>query len=62
GVYQYLLLSQSPNGSEATDRAQLDVESVWCVRTSPSFYGTGFRLKVITPEARRVLEKCSHDR
>ena len=60
GIYEYMLLSQSPNGSDATDRAQLDAESVWCERTSPSFYGTGFWLKLITPEARYVLEKCSH--
>lgn len=58
-IFEYMLLAQSPKGGDATDRAQLDVESVWCERTSPSFYGTGFRLTNITPEARRVLELCS---
>lgn len=55
GVFEYLLLAQSPNGAEATDRAILDAESVWCERTSPSFYGTGFRLRTISPEAKQVL-------
>lgn len=59
GVYEYMLLAQSPNGYDGTDRGQVDAESMWCERTSPSFYGTGFRLKTISPEARVVLEKCS---
>jgi len=57
--YQYILLAQSPGGCGENSRGYLDVESVWCERSSPSFYGTGFRLLNISPQARQVLEKCS---
>lgn len=58
-VYQYMLLAQSPGDSGEGKRGNVDAESVWCERSSPSFYGTGYRLINISPEARRVLEKCS---
>ena len=56
--YQYMLLIQSQvNGN--TTRAPFDAECAWCEQTSPSFYGIGFRLEYISPEARQVLESCA---
>ena len=58
GRYEYMLLVQSSEGSEST-RLQLDAECVWCEKSSLSFYGIGFRLENISPEARQVLESCA---
>ena len=58
GRYEYMLLVQSSEGAEST-RLQLDAECVWCDKGSLSFYGVGFRLENISPEARQVLESCA---
>jgi len=56
--YQYMLLVQSPVNGD-TRRVQLDAECAWCEQGSLSFYGIGFRLENISPEARQVLESCA---
>ncbi len=59
-IFQYMLLSQSPNHSDTTDRAVIEAESVWCEQSSPSFYGTGFRITTISAEAKQLLESSCH--
>jgi len=56
--YQYMLLVQSLIDGN-TSHVFFDAECVWCEQASPSFYGIGFRLEYISPEAREVLESCA---
>ena len=58
GRYEYMLLIQSSDSGESR-RVQLDAECAWCEKSSLSFYGIGFRLENISPEARQVLESCA---
>ncbi len=59
-VFRYMLLSQSPNHSDTTDRATIQAESVWCEQSSPSFYGTGFKITAISADAEKLLDASCH--
>lgn len=60
-IYHFMLLVQSSHGMDDTDRASVDAVSVWCERTSPSFYGTGFKLQLLPSQAKKLLESCSNE-
>jgi len=57
-TFEYMLLVQSGSGTDLTKRADFDAESMWCERTSPSFYGTGFQIGETNEQALSVLEAC----
>lgn len=52
------IVQQSPRRAEDTTRGDFDAVSVWCERTSASFYGAGFRIEKLTADALKLLEYC----
>ena len=58
-TFQFMLLVQSSRDADATDRGEFDAISMWSERTSPSFYGTGFKLSNPSAEILKLLESCS---
>ena len=59
-TYQFMVLVQSSRGADSTDRGDFNATSMWSERTSPSFYGTGFRLENPGPEILKLLESCTN--
>lgn len=58
-MFQFMILVQSCKGVDTTDRGEFNAISMWSERTSPSFYGTGFKLANPSPEILKLLETCS---
>ena len=58
-TFRFMLRVQSSRDADATERAEFNAISMWSDRTSPFFYGTGFRLENPGPEFLKLLESCS---
>ena len=58
-TYHFTLLAHSLRDSGEQDRGDLDAKAVWCEHTSPSFYGTGFKVDALSPNLFKLLELCS---